>query len=517
MSVVRNPESVGAALAWARELLAGSETALLDGELLLGHVLTRDRAWILAHPEAPLSGADVTRFTELVERRAAGEPVAYIRGHAEWYGQDFEVARDVLVPRPETELVLEKAVELARSLHARVVADLGTGSGILAIELARALPEARVYATDISERSLAVAGRNLARHGVDDRVVLLEGNLLDPLPEPPDLVVANLPYLSSEMMEELEADVKHEPVSALHGGPTGVELFRDLAIQIRDRSWSVPLVLEIDSRQTECVRDLLSGYNIDVLKDYAGRDRVVVARPRTSVAVAPVLPAGAIENIVRTAGVLRDGGVAVIPTDTVYGLAASVFQPDALARVYKVKERSPEARVPILIATAADLPVLTREVPRSAWKLIDRFWPGPLTLVLPARSSLPRTLTRGGDTVAVRVPAARSCLRLLESIGESLVGTSANISGQPPATTAAEALSALGDRVDLILEDDDAIRGRLPSTVVEIAASAAIIHRVGALSPDAIRRALGSSVTVRQELTEGRLQGYNASHGNTGR
>jgi L-threonylcarbamoyladenylate synthase len=213
------------------------------------------------------------------------------------------------------------------------------------------------------------------------------------------------------------------------------------------------------------------------------------------------------EGVAAAASILREGGLVAIPTDTLYGLAASVFRPAALDRVYEAKQRQPEARVPILIATAADLPLLASSVPRDAWRLIDRFWPGALTLVFPARRSLPIQVTRGGSTVAVRVPAARTALRLLESLGEPVVGTSANISGQPPATTAAEVLSQLGGRIDAVLEDDASVGGGLPSTIVDMSGEAPVIVRHGAIPGDAIREAMGMRVLVHDALTDAGSRG----------
>jgi L-threonylcarbamoyladenylate synthase len=140
-------------------------------------------------------------------------------------------------------------------------------------------------------------------------------------------------------------------------------------------------------------------------------------------------------------------------------------------------------------------------VPRDAWRLIDRFWPGAVTLVFPARRSLPEVLTRGGQTVAVRVPAARSALRLLEALGEPVVGTSANLSGSPAATTAQEVLAQLGGRIDAVLEDDAAVSAGAPSTIVDLSGEAPVIVRAGAVPADAIREALGTRVNVQEHLT----------------
>jgi L-threonylcarbamoyladenylate synthase len=216
---------------------------------------------------------------------------------------------------------------------------------------------------------------------------------------------------------------------------------------------------------------------------------------------APIYPASDPASVRQVAALLRNGGVAVIPTDTVYGLAASVFDDDAVARVFRVKGRASDVAVPVLLQTAADLPLLVADVSSIAWKLIDRFWPGALTLVFPARPSVSRALTGGGRTVAVRVPAARSCLQLLESVGIPLVGTSANRSGDPAATTAMEASVAIGGEVDAILEDDASVSGPIPSTVVELVDGNPVVHREGAISADAIRRVVGSRVSVSTALT----------------
>jgi L-threonylcarbamoyladenylate synthase len=210
--------------------------------------------------------------------------------------------------------------------------------------------------------------------------------------------------------------------------------------------------------------------------------------------VADLLPAADPANIVAVSRLLRDGGVAVIPTDTVYGLAASVYREPAVDRIYAIKQRPRERQVPILLATAADLPLLVEEIPRGAWTLITHFWPGPLTLILPARPTVPRWIRGDSSTVGVRVPAGRSCLQLLQSVGEPLVGTSANVGGGPPALTAQEAMESLGSEIDAVLVDDAGLTAGSPSTVVEVSESGAVVHREGEVSASRIRQALGLRV-----------------------
>ena len=205
--------------------------------------------------------------------------------------------------------------------------------------------------------------------------------------------------------------------------------------------------------------------------------------------------------IVEAARIIRSGGLVVVPTDTVYGLAAAALNPDAIARVFEAKERPSDLRLPLLIGTAADLPVVARAIPRVAWRLIDRFWPGPLTIVLPAAATVPGILTANGGSVGARVPAGRTILRLLEVLGEPIVGTSANISGEPPASAASDALRQLDGRVEAILEGDGEVRGGLPSSVIDLSRRVPTVRRAGAISIDDLRAVVGTRMEVVGTLT----------------
>lgn len=270
--------TVGEAVRDARRRLEGSRSPSLDAEVLLGYVLSRSRAWVLAHSDAPLSGEQRSHFQSLVDRRSEGEPVAYLTGRVEWYGMELEVTRDVLIPRPESELVLERAVQIAREESLTRLADIGTGSGALAIGLARSLPSARIVAVDTSRAALRVARGNAERLGVHDQVAFVEGHLVGPLRDPPQFIVANLPYLSDEMMENLERDVRFEPRVALHAGPTGLELYEEMMTALRARGRSPIVVLEIDPRQSSLILSVFGDLVTDVQRDYAGHERIVVLR-----------------------------------------------------------------------------------------------------------------------------------------------------------------------------------------------------------------------------------------------
>lgn len=274
---VADAVTLGDLLQCARGVLLPSRTASLDAEVLMGYVLGRERPWVLAHPEARVGDREAQRFMRLIQRRADGEPVAYLRGFVEWYGMRLAVTPDVLIPRPETELLLDEAVRVARETGARRLADVGTGSGALAVGLAMALDDAQVVATDISEAALVVAGSNVRLR--TNCVRLAAGDLATPIDEEPELIVANLPYLSNDMMETLGRDVGFEPANALRGGHTGLELYDRLVDQIRARGWCCPLLIEIDPRQALAICSRYPGYGARILHDYAGHERVAVLEP----------------------------------------------------------------------------------------------------------------------------------------------------------------------------------------------------------------------------------------------
>jgi release factor glutamine methyltransferase len=263
----------------------GVESPRLDAELLLAHILDVNRAAILAWPERQLTPKQLTRYRDLVGRRAAREPLAYIVGHREFFGLDFAVDPRVLIPRPETELLVEQALRLARQLMPPPqIADVGAGSGGIAVALARHLPEASVYALDDSPGALAVAAANAHRHGVADRVRCLQGDLLDPLPGPVDLITANLPYVTTGEWESLSPEIRdYEPRDALDGGPDGLAHIRRLLM--RANSYLRPggaILLEIGASQGGAVSTLARQHfpkaGVQLHQDYAGLDRLLVVQ-----------------------------------------------------------------------------------------------------------------------------------------------------------------------------------------------------------------------------------------------
>lgn len=261
---------------------AGIKEFRLDAEVLLAYVLGMTRAQLHVHPQGQLSSTELASYRQLIERRARREPVAYIVGHKEFYGLDFFVDNRVLIPRPETELLVERAVEMARARSLRLIADVGTGSGAIAVSLAVHLPQVLVYATDASSGALEVAACNSRRHGVEARVHLLQGHLLEPLPEPVDLIAANLPYVSEAELAQLPPEISHyEPREALNGGPDGLDHIRRLLAEAG--GYLKPggvVLLEIGATQGATVVALAERHfpaaRVEIVRDYAGLDRVVM-------------------------------------------------------------------------------------------------------------------------------------------------------------------------------------------------------------------------------------------------
>jgi len=265
-------------LSHARQMLAANNTedASLKCELLLRHALKLSRAELYLDMARELSPEKETEFWQMVRRHRNGEPTAYITGHREFYGIDFHVDCRVLIPRPESELLVTKALALMREHAAATIAEIGTGCGAIAISLALSLPEAKIYATDISAPALEVALFNCEKHGLARRVCLLQGDMLAPLPEPVNLIIANLPYVRAS---ELDA-TSFEPMLALNGGRDGLDKIRRLCRQLSDRL--LPgghLLLEIGQGQRKAVtaflRSLFPSAEIEVTPDLSGIDRVL--------------------------------------------------------------------------------------------------------------------------------------------------------------------------------------------------------------------------------------------------
>ena len=255
--------------------------AAFDAELLARHVLGWDRAALITRGRDPEPADFAARLDALITRRAAREPVAQILGVREFWGLDFEVTPDVLIPRPETELIVEEALVFARVHPCRHVIDVGTGSGCLAVAIAHALPSSRVTAVDASEAALAVARRNARRHGVADRVTFRHGDVLRGMTGRADLIVSNPPYVPAAEAEHMQAEVvRYEPHIALFGGVTGLELIERLFVEARGvLAEHGALVVEFGFGQADRVRSLAeaTGWQVErVRSDLQAIPRTIV-------------------------------------------------------------------------------------------------------------------------------------------------------------------------------------------------------------------------------------------------
>jgi release factor glutamine methyltransferase len=278
---------LGEALQSAAQTLRrkGIDDAYAEAELLLGHVLGMSKTQLYIEPQKILAPTEISQLWSLIQRRLNHEPTAYILGHCEFYGIDLCLDYHTFIPRPETELLVEQAVELAHRISQPgkriTIADVGTGCGAIAVTLAVVLPQAKIYATDISVRALQVANMNCQRHAVGSQVELVQGNLLEPLSQPVDMIVANLPYIKDCEFKDLSPDIMNfEPISALAGGVDGLDKMQRMLGQIPGKlNYGGYFLLEIGKGQGSQITSLIKGCfpkaSIELISDLGGIERVV--------------------------------------------------------------------------------------------------------------------------------------------------------------------------------------------------------------------------------------------------
>ncbi len=281
---------LGEALQSATQTLLrkGIDDASVEAEILLGSVLGMSKTRLYTEPEKVLTSTEISQLWSLIQRRLNHEPTAYILGYCEFYGIDLLLDCHTFIPRPETELLVEQAVELARRIprpgKGITIADVGTGCGAIAVSLALALPQAKIYATDISARALQVTETNCQRHAVSNHVELLQGNLLEPLSQPVDMIVANLPYIKDCEFKDLSPEIiDFEPTSALAGGLDGLDEIERMLEQMPGKlSREGSFLLEIGQGQgrgvTSLVKSQFPQASIELVSDLGGIERVVQVR-----------------------------------------------------------------------------------------------------------------------------------------------------------------------------------------------------------------------------------------------
>jgi release factor glutamine methyltransferase len=273
------------ALALGRKSLISSPSPFLDTRLILEHVMAADYGYLITHDEESMSPDQEHQYLLLLDRAGAGEPIPYLTGRTQFYGLELIVSPAVLIPRPETEHLVELALDWMRvdyrlSAPPHIV-DVGTGSGCIALALASQLPEARIEATDVSEAALEIAKENARTLGYDSRIDFHLGSFLEPILGEPNLIAANLPYIADHEWSTVGSGVKsHEPDIALRGGSDGLDSIRQLLIQAGMRLASGgALFLEIGWHQGNAASSLAQSTfphaQVKVMKDYAGRDRII--------------------------------------------------------------------------------------------------------------------------------------------------------------------------------------------------------------------------------------------------
>jgi len=286
-----NPLSICNALLWGAQVLrhAGIDNHRLDAEVLLRHVLNMEKEQLYVNGDAPISAGQEAEFRGLLLRRSRREPVAYITGHKEFWSLDFFVSPAVLIPRSETELLVEVALQYVRRLASESpvkVLDVGAGSGAISVCLAKEQAASQISAVDISPVALDVARLNARRHGVADRIRFLAGDLfapVKPLPETFDLIVSNPPYIRSGELPMLAPEIREwEPTVALDGGPDGLDTYRRIIEEGHSYlTTGGSIVIEIGADMASAVADLFSRSGCygpaSVYQDYAGKDRVIAA------------------------------------------------------------------------------------------------------------------------------------------------------------------------------------------------------------------------------------------------
>jgi len=258
----------------------GVENPRLNAEHLLAHALGLKRMELYLQFDRPLTESERAPLRDLVKRRGTREPLQHVLGTAEFHGRTFACDKRALVPRPETEQLVELALEIAKDKPAATILDIGTGSGVIVLTIALELPSATLHATDLSPDALALAAENAARHALTDRIVFHQADLLPPDGTRFDLIIANLPYIPAEEIASLSPEVRHDPASALDGGPDGLDLVRRLIETAPDRlAPGGALLLEIGLGQADAVNTLLSARkfrDISVRPDYQNIPRFAV-------------------------------------------------------------------------------------------------------------------------------------------------------------------------------------------------------------------------------------------------
>ncbi len=280
--------TIGNILTWTKQYFGekGVDNPRLDAEVLLSHILGTDRLYLYVHFDQPLQAAELAAFRQAVKQRAMRLPVAYITGHKEFMGIDFTVSPQVLIPRPETEILVQAVLDRLSGITQPEILDIGTGSGAIIISLLHILPTSTGIGVDLSVDALTVAQTNADRHGIGERLELRCGNTFSPVSGRQfDVIVSNPPYITNDQLERLPPEVLHEPRIALAGGKDGLDYYREIITQAAGFLKPAGFIgLEVgydQARQVAAFAEQTNKYQVqDIICDYAGIERVVILTRR---------------------------------------------------------------------------------------------------------------------------------------------------------------------------------------------------------------------------------------------
>lgn len=481
-------------LDWTRDYLGGKgdEHPRLSAEWLLCAATGKDRTGLYMAYDEPLAPDELDLMHGYVVRRASGEPLQYVTGRTTFRFVDLSCAPGVLIPRPETELLVDAVLEAVDEAGAGArVLEVGCGTGCVSLALASERPGTRMVATDISPDACALAKRNRDELGLSDAVEIVECDLAGGV-EPSLMgtfaaLVSNPPYIPTAVMATLPPEVADfEPGLALDGGTDGLDVFRRL-LDLAPRALAPGgmLAVELFEESLDDAARLVRGQegwaSVEVREDLTHRPRMLVARREG--ALAPVaggehVPEGRIvtcsqlepeEEVLDDAtAVLSGGGVVVMPTDSVYGIGAAAREGNpGHARIFDIKRRERSQTLPLLLADPEDLDRYACDLPAYARELAVRHWPGALTLVVRASDEVGEEFRRDG-TVALRVPDSPLVRELARRQGCPLAVTSANTHGFPAPATSDDIERRIADLADLTLAAGPT-PGGVPSTIVSCA------------------------------------------------
>lgn len=504
-------------LEWTRGYLErkGDEHARLSAEWLLCAATNKNRTGLYMAFEEPMSQAELGRMHDFVVRRGAGEPLQYITGRTSFRFIEVACEPEVLIPRPETELLVDIALEgldAAAAVEPKRVLEIGCGTGCISCSIASERPGVLVSATDISPKAVALATKNRDALGLGEAISLVECDLGAGIA--PELMgtfavlVSNPPYIPTAVMQALPDEVANfEPHLALAGGDDGLDVYRRL-LELAPKALMPGglFACELHEDALEAAAQLAEAQgawkHIEIRQDLTHRNRFLVATlagelPQAS---SSPEPEGRIEAcnqdspspeiLADAVGVLRAGGVVVMPTDSVYGIGCAATPSNlGYIRIFDIKNRSLEQTLPLVMADAQDLPKVAADIQPWAQQLADAFWPGALTLIVKAAEYVPREYCRPDGTVAVRVPDSDLVRSLAREVG-LLALTSANTHGAPAPATSDDIERRIADAADLTLAAGPTKAG-ISSTIIDATGTEPRIVRQGPIDAEAIARVLG--------------------------